>query len=94
MTDQDLVYLSGEEVLKLFRSKELSPVEFMKAILEQAHKAHEAVNCATFMPLSETGLVVLSTIFSRTEAMSLRSWPEVTFCIKARSFTVRAIGPV
>ncbi len=47
MTDQDLVYLSGEEVLKLFHARELSPVAFMKAILEQAHKAHDAVNCVT-----------------------------------------------
>ena len=47
MDQQDLVYLSGEEVLKLFRTKTLSPVEFMQAILEQAHRAHEAVNCVT-----------------------------------------------
>ena len=46
----DLHYLSATDALKLFRSKELSPVELMTAIIERAEAVEPVVNalCHTF----------------------------------------------
>ncbi|HEX6522411.1 MAG TPA: amidase, partial [Streptosporangiaceae bacterium] len=40
----DLYYLSATEALRLFRARELSPVELMRAVIERAEKVEPVVN--------------------------------------------------
>lgn len=40
----DLAYLSATEALALFRARDLSPVELMRAVIDQAEKTEPAVN--------------------------------------------------
>ncbi|MEU6998770.1 hypothetical protein [Nonomuraea sp. NPDC046570] len=40
----DLAYLSATEALRLFRSRQLSPVELMNAVVERAEAVEPAVN--------------------------------------------------
>jgi Asp-tRNA(Asn)/Glu-tRNA(Gln) amidotransferase A subunit family amidase len=40
----DLHYVSATEALRMFRSKELSPVELMKAVIERAEKVEPKIN--------------------------------------------------
>ena len=44
MAEQDLVFLTANEVLALFRSRQLSPVDFLDAIIERAETIESAVN--------------------------------------------------
>jgi aspartyl-tRNA(Asn)/glutamyl-tRNA(Gln) amidotransferase subunit A len=46
--DEDLCYLSATEALRRFRSKELSPVELMTAVIERAEAVEPAVNAFTY----------------------------------------------
>ena len=40
----DLVYLSATEALRLFRSRELSPVELMTAIIDHSETVEPKIN--------------------------------------------------
>ncbi len=44
MSKQELVFLSANEVLALFRSGELSPVDLLDAIIERAEAIESTVN--------------------------------------------------
>ena len=44
MSRQELVFLSANEVLALFRSRQLSPVDFLDAIIERAETIESVVN--------------------------------------------------
>ena len=44
MTNSDLHYLGAIEALKLFKAKQLSPVELMDAILERAEQVTPDIN--------------------------------------------------
>ena len=44
MSRQELVFLAANEVLSLFRSRELSPVELLDAIIERAETIESTVN--------------------------------------------------
>ena len=44
MSDDDLHYLNGHEALALFRSKQLSPVELMLALIDRAEEVEPKIN--------------------------------------------------
>ena len=44
MSDDELHYLSGHEALALFRSKQLSPVELMLALIDRAEEVEPKIN--------------------------------------------------
>ncbi|MEV0856396.1 amidase [Nocardia fluminea] len=46
-TTEDLVYLSATEAQHLFTTRELSPVELMRAVIERAEKVEPTVNAFT-----------------------------------------------
>jgi Asp-tRNA(Asn)/Glu-tRNA(Gln) amidotransferase A subunit family amidase len=50
MSDAQLCYLSATDALRLFRSRELSPVELMEAVIARAEETEPVVNalCHTF----------------------------------------------
>jgi Asp-tRNA(Asn)/Glu-tRNA(Gln) amidotransferase A subunit family amidase len=53
MSDLDLCYLSASQALELFRRRELSPVELLKALIERADQVEPSVNAFTFTYFDE-----------------------------------------
>ena len=49
----DLHYLSATDALRLFRTKELSPVELMEAVIARAEQVEPVVNAFTFTHFDE-----------------------------------------
>jgi aspartyl-tRNA(Asn)/glutamyl-tRNA(Gln) amidotransferase subunit A len=47
LTTEDLVYLSATEAQHLFATRELSPVELMRAVIERTEKVEPTVNAFT-----------------------------------------------
>ena len=47
MNDEDLCYLNAVEAIRMFRSRELSPVELMKAVIARAEAVEPTVNAFT-----------------------------------------------
>ncbi|WP_373506034.1 amidase [Aestuariivirga sp.] len=45
MSNDDICYLPAIEVLKLFRTKKLSPVELLKAMVARSEKVNPKINC-------------------------------------------------
>ncbi len=43
----DLCYMSGHEALALFRNRQLSPVELMQAVIDQAERTNPKINALT-----------------------------------------------
>ena len=54
----ELCYLSATEARRLFKSKKLSPVELLQAVIDQAGKVEPSINAFAEKGLSEF-LVVL-----------------------------------
>ena len=52
-SDQDLIYMSAGEQLKLFQAKKLSPVEVLKAQIRQAEAVEDKVNAFTYTHYDE-----------------------------------------
>lgn len=48
MSDSDLCYISGVEAIRLFRSRALSPVELMQAVIAQTERVNPRVNALTY----------------------------------------------
>ncbi len=48
MTDLDLCYLPAADALRLFRTRKLSPVELMKAVIARAESVQPKINAFTF----------------------------------------------
>jgi amidase len=48
MTDLDLCYLSATEAVRRFKSKKLSPVELVRALIERAERVESKVNAFTY----------------------------------------------
>jgi Asp-tRNA(Asn)/Glu-tRNA(Gln) amidotransferase A subunit family amidase len=46
-TDSDLHYLSASDAIRAFRSKELSPVELLQALIDRIEETNDSVNCLT-----------------------------------------------
>ena len=44
MSPQELIFLSANEILKLFRSSQLSPVDLLEAIIQRADEIDDTVN--------------------------------------------------
>ncbi len=53
MSDTDLCYLPATRMLELFRSKKLSPVELLQALLDRAEKAEPRINAFTYTHFDE-----------------------------------------
>ncbi|WP_119300077.1 amidase [Dongia deserti] len=53
MSDLDLCYLPATEALARFRSRKLSPVELMRAVIARAEKVNKKVNAFTFTHFDE-----------------------------------------
>jgi Asp-tRNA(Asn)/Glu-tRNA(Gln) amidotransferase A subunit family amidase len=47
-TDDELIYMSAAELIPLFKSRKLSPVEVLKAQIARFKKVNEEVNCITY----------------------------------------------
>ena len=45
MSDSDLCYISAKDALAKFKSRELSPVELMKAVIARAESVEPKINC-------------------------------------------------
>jgi amidase len=45
MSNDDICYLPATEVLKLFKTKKLSPVELLKALVARSEKVNPKINC-------------------------------------------------
>ena len=48
MTDLDLCYLSATEAVRRFKTKKLSPVELVRALVERAERVESKVNAFTY----------------------------------------------
>jgi Asp-tRNA(Asn)/Glu-tRNA(Gln) amidotransferase A subunit family amidase len=48
MTDESLCYLSATKAIAAFKSKELSPVELMQAVVDRAEAVNPTINAFTF----------------------------------------------
>ena len=61
MPGTDLNYLSAIEVRDLYRSRELSPVEFLESVIQRADEIDETVNpfAAAAPPLAPVTLAPL-----------------------------------
>ena len=53
MSDLDLCYMSATEALALFRTRKLSPVELMTAVIARAEAVNKKVNAFTFTHFDE-----------------------------------------
>ncbi len=53
MSSEDLCYMSGADALAAFKSKSLSPVELVRAVIEQAEKVQDKINAFTFTHFDE-----------------------------------------
>lgn len=47
-TDNELIYMSAAELIPLFKSRKLSPVEILKAQIARFKEVNDAVNCITY----------------------------------------------
>ncbi len=47
-TNDELIYMSAAELIPLFKSRKLSPVEVLKAQIARFREVNEAVNCITY----------------------------------------------
>jgi len=47
-TDDELIYMSAAELIPLFKSRKLSPVEVLKAQMAHYKEVNDAVNCITY----------------------------------------------
>lgn len=47
-TDSNLCYISAVEAIELFKTKELSPVELMKAVIDRSNHVNPTLNCWTY----------------------------------------------
>lgn len=47
-TDSNLCYISAVEAIELFKTKELSPVELMNAVIDRAERVNPTLNCWTY----------------------------------------------
>ena len=45
MSNDDICYLPQPQALALFKSRKLSPLELMKALIERAERVNPKVNC-------------------------------------------------
>ena len=48
MSSAEINYLTASEALELFRSKKLSPVEYLRAIIAQCERVNPKVNAFTY----------------------------------------------
>ena len=48
MTDENLCYLSARDAIDAFKSKQLSPVELMQAVIDRAQRVNPTINAFTY----------------------------------------------
>ncbi|WP_191964898.1 amidase [Synechococcus sp. RSCCF101] len=48
LTEESIIYLPASELISLFKSKELSPVDLLKAQIDRYQSVNELINCVTY----------------------------------------------
>ena len=69
MSDLDLCYLPAHEALRRFKSRELSPVDLMEAVIARAEAVKDPVNAFTYTHFDEA----MATTFTGARKSTKRS---------------------